>query len=843
MVALANFNPIWFVRRVRLLLACLVVCFATPRNAIGAPKELRPPPMGETISVEVMRGGSRQITLKAFEGRGNPLGYEMVTQPHHGKLEDFQQADGNRQGFASVTYAHRNDEESKEDEFTFRARALIGGGVSSPIKVKVRIIDAPPKLQITRAVDFSAAAGESDLQQIILVNEGGGMLEGRVAPKEPFHVEGEGHFSLGRGRMTNIVIRFSPQSTDAVAPQTLSPAPADPSAKIILRGVATAPFSAGAEPMEVLADGERAGTIAITNLSTSPLVLDIDIEPKGIVDAPATAKIREGETARIALSIGANKKGGDLSLRICVRNPHYSQEFATQAPAVPAEPELLTPLLDFREKTEANLSVTNSGGLEARFSLELPENIKPAGGAVKFAVAPGKVTNVQLNIDGTGDTSGKTAYLDLGRKDKIPVAVLWPARLQVLTKSLDFRSTPEAEIVVENCGDVAGSLSLNLPRGIRQLDEAEGVVVSARSQTKLRLGREQNSNLPAGIRVIVELGRDGKIGLPVISTRSIENEVFAWQLNKDVKLEQSADGKVSISWATDKQGWTNAQLEVVQEGAATVYQPSIEDAGWWAAMKAWWSDKIERVRKTIDGQRNFFKTRTKMPGEGSENEVSDAQAQPAWNRMGIPAQDYENSAMIWRVSAEAIGSGERKQASAEFRLGLAEKLLLSVQETVTAPSNQGPAVPLDQPIWTISRKSEGNDLMVTFALSHGSEDTQFAVERITGFRGSRESDTGGVCYATTKLPQSIATVANIGFVSSAGMKLRTVTVRFKNLQRGSAMLCRLVPTNNPTGQIPSAPFLIEGPPARRFPWRWLLTTAAAMLVSLLIWPRLRAMAN
>ncbi|MFM8682815.1 MAG: hypothetical protein ACKOEG_03385, partial [Chthoniobacterales bacterium] len=173
MVALANFNPIWFVRRVRLLFAYLLLWFAVPHHAICKPRELRTPPMGETITVRVMRGGSAEITLKAFEGRGNPLEYNLVINPQHGRLGSLRQADSNRQGFASIVYTHDDDENSKEDEFTFKARSLVGGGVSSPIKVKLQIVDAPPQLQVTPRADFSAVAGESDRQQIILANVGG----------------------------------------------------------------------------------------------------------------------------------------------------------------------------------------------------------------------------------------------------------------------------------------------------------------------------------------------------------------------------------------------------------------------------------------------------------------------------------------------------------------------------------------------------------------------------------------------------------------------------------------------------------------------------------------------
>ncbi|MFM8789720.1 MAG: hypothetical protein ACKOEI_07700, partial [Chthoniobacterales bacterium] len=66
---------------------------------------------------------------------------------------------------SSTHDTHGDDEDSTSDEFTFRARSLGGSGVSSPIKVKLQIVDAPPQLQVTPRADFSAVAGESDRQQ------------------------------------------------------------------------------------------------------------------------------------------------------------------------------------------------------------------------------------------------------------------------------------------------------------------------------------------------------------------------------------------------------------------------------------------------------------------------------------------------------------------------------------------------------------------------------------------------------------------------------------------------------------------------------------------------------
>jgi len=429
MVALANFNPIWFVRRVRLLFASLLLWFAAPHHAICKPGQLRIPPVGETTTVRVMRGESIEVTLKAFESQGNnPLAYDVVSYPQHGRLGDIRQADRNRQGFASVVYTHDDDENSTSDEFTFKARSLGGSGVSSPIKVKVQIIDAPPQLQITPVVDFAAVAGESDRQQIILANEGGGMIEGRIAPKEPFHVEGEGRFSLGRGQLTNIIIRFSPQSAESVAPQKISPAPADPGAKVTLRGQARAPFAASAEPLQVQPDGARAGKISITNFSVLPIKVDLTLAPESYAEAPAHVAIPGQAVAEIPISIASGKDGKESECDIAVANAFHRQNLKITVPAVPPRLELATRNLDFRGQNEAVLIVKNTGGTEGRVLLELPASVKAVEGAENFPVKPGKERSIPLRrVEKEGMHQAEALVVDLGRDGKESVALLLPA--------------------------------------------------------------------------------------------------------------------------------------------------------------------------------------------------------------------------------------------------------------------------------------------------------------------------------------------------------------------------------------------------------------------------------
>ena len=404
--------------------AAVLLLFAA--SSPGAPKEMLLPPVGDDLSVEVMRGGSVVITLKAYEGRNNPLAYEITGKPKHGKLSGFRQADENRQGFASVVYTHGDDEASHSDEFAFRARAVSGGGASRPIKIGVRVIDQPPRLATSQQLDFAAIAGESDVQVIGITNAGGAILEGRLEPAEPFFVEGDGGFHLGRGQSTRKTIRFSPLSAADVVPQKLFPAPADPSGIIVLGAKAREPFAAEAGAMEQQPDGSREGIISLTNFSASPLELSVAVQPPAAAEAPAKIRIAGKRTAEIPVRIGAGKKGGALDLQIEISSKFSSRNLAMPAPPVPPKLAVLTPQLDFREQNEAELQVTNSGGIAGRFVLGLPEAILPIDRAVSFSIEPGEMRTVRLQQKDTGSApAGGTVVVDLGVEGKIPVPVVF----------------------------------------------------------------------------------------------------------------------------------------------------------------------------------------------------------------------------------------------------------------------------------------------------------------------------------------------------------------------------------------------------------------------------------
>lgn len=564
MVTLAKFNTICFVRIVRLFPACLAICLAVPSAALSAPREIRIPPVGETIKVDVMRGGSAVITMKAFEGRGNPLAYEFASRPRHGRLEDFQQADEDRQGFASVVYVHGDDEDSQEDEFTFKARALIGGGVSSPVAVKIRIRDRSPQLSVTPEADFRAVGGESDVQQVILANEGGGVIEGRVVLQEPFLVEGNDRFALRRGEMTNIFIRFSPRTTEAVPSQKISPAPEYPGATITLRGEAMSPFSASAEPLQLQPDGSRAGMLRITNLSAAKTSVEIATAPAETVDVPTRADLPESGCLEIPIVIAAEKAGGALDLVFTVSNPVHRQDLQVAAPGVPASLELETPELDFRMRNEAELVVRNKGGAEGRFSIDLPAEVESLEKAASFVVPAGKEKRVGLRREerNEGD-SGKEMTVDLGKAGKVPVAMLVTPRAPTPTPEAEPRTRADSESSQDSSNNSPAKVETHgQPASMRKIEKVEVNVRGTQADVNVTIEADPEISNFRIERGVIEAEKDARTG-------KIKGAGF-------VAVDHAGKARIADSSTTTRDGrkltTVTASVDGLPKGAATLWR-------------------------------------------------------------------------------------------------------------------------------------------------------------------------------------------------------------------------------------------------------------------------------
>ena len=770
--------------RPRLRTAAIAALIVSAPIVSGAPKEIRKPPVGDTLSVESMRGGSAKVTLKAYEGRGNPLVYEIVRQPRHGSLSGFLQADDNRQGFASVIYTHGNDEQSYEDEFTFRARA-IGGGVSSPIKVRIRIIDNPPRLASPSRVDFSAFAGESDLRIIGLTNGGGGVLEGTLRPEEPFHVDGDGRFRLGRGQSTELAVRFSPRSTAVVPTQKLVPAPADPAGIIVLAAEAKEPFAAEAGPVELRADGSREGKIIVTNLCSFPLALSTELHPEGAAEMDSDLQVPAGSTGQLSIRIGADKKGGPLDLSVRIRDEFYSRDLSIPFPAVPPRLELMTAELDFRKEKEAALVVRNTGGVAGRFKLELPAGLVTRERAANFAVPPGE--NTVVNLSREKETAGEdpeAVIVNLGAAGKIPVHVVTAAKAPKPAPEQDSQTNNSTTPLVRLEPDWIWKLN----EDVRLQTKGSDYVVVEWLASK---GEWTNAH-------IATVDAQGKASL--YSPEPVDPTWWQWII--DWWSGRAAEARVALE---EKREFFNKRLEVGGEQEQPEPKPSeeiwqtteISPDDWKNPQIAW-----RIVARRDDGETEAVSSDFTVDGNAGTLEA-----------LAAPEPDSTPESKPQEVAQDA-----------------SRPTMPTVKPVVTVPA---------QAIKPMAWEPTRDGAQITYQMPFDDSVRDYRFERMQRFFGP-DPATGyaRITYEGEPMPQESAEILERKAVTREGAKYDEVTVRFSGLDSGTEVYWRAVPIAGESGdRMPSEILHLWTLPPPRIPWTSIALVACAAALLAVLWLR------
>ncbi len=365
------------------------------------------PPIVVSTNITVWRGETANITLRGFQGN-NPVEYRIDRSPRHGTLSPIRQPDPDRVSISTegfLTYTHDDTDGHTADEFTFRARAVRGDGLSAPGSVTISVRDREPVLAAPAVMEFEAIAGEVDVQEISMTNIGGGILHGELQVPEPFELAGDGTFSLPRGESTNMLIAYAPREAGRADRETLQPGVNDPTgARLVLLGQSHAPFTVEAASTEMTLDGlVREATVSVRNLSRWPQEIRSSVEPAVPWEAETEFVLAAGASTNLVLRIPAEGKSGRLEVTAAFTTPHHQENIVLMAPAVPADLQVLTPELDFRTTREGVLQVTNSGGVTGHFSMQAAPGLQLDNGrsvdTLTFPVEPDTIEEVPLRLD------------------------------------------------------------------------------------------------------------------------------------------------------------------------------------------------------------------------------------------------------------------------------------------------------------------------------------------------------------------------------------------------------------------------------------------------------------
>ncbi len=376
---------------------------------LGLPEalaQLRPPPQGKPLTVEVARGGSVTIPLTGSDRALRDLQFSIGRSPRWGKLGGISLES---RGRATVRYTHGDDEDSLSDSFVYTVKA--GSGGTGRATITIKIVDAPPVLAAPRVVDFGEVVlGETPIQSLQVANLGGGMLEGDIKVPEPFVVETDGSFRLRRARSADFAISFAPSTTGDFL-HRVSLSPQDPSV-VEFRGRAIAPIeiTLDAPVLAVQPDDTRRLSMRVANRAATNNLVRIVLPPGSPVEAPGEVNIPPGESVPVEFSIPAQTKGEVPAFPVVFSTPNNTNTRTFSAPPVPPRLEIVA-APDFGEvkpgfNYDAELSVRNDGGAAGHLRLRPGPMIRSAEKAEAFDVEPGETKTIGLKLRLRKDESG-----------------------------------------------------------------------------------------------------------------------------------------------------------------------------------------------------------------------------------------------------------------------------------------------------------------------------------------------------------------------------------------------------------------------------------------------------
>ena len=434
----------------RLLLAAALGAALAGPAAAQPVKGLWKPPVAAGTNVTVWRGDRVGIALRGFHGN-NPVEYVIDRPPRHGSLSPVAQPDPDRVSRStggSVTYAHDGTDGAAADEFTFRVRGL-RGGLSAPATVRIDIRDRPPVLLAPAALEFAAAAGETMTLPLELANAGGGVLSVETRAEPPFEILGPPRVELGRGRSTNLTVRYAPAAPGRSDRQVLRPGRNDSAGtQTVLLGRSFAPFEAAAErPEFTVAGRDREARVVLQSRAGSPQEIGITVEPPDFVVHESRVALEPGGSRTVDFRIPEDRPGARREVNVIFSTPFHRSTLALVAPPVPADLAVLGRELDFTVSPEASLTVTNAGGVPGRFTIEPAAGLKLAGGrsldSREFTVDADSAFSVMLQLDAarTVPPPGELT-IHLGRGAPAQVAVRAPAPAPPTAKTGASRAEP-----------------------------------------------------------------------------------------------------------------------------------------------------------------------------------------------------------------------------------------------------------------------------------------------------------------------------------------------------------------------------------------------------------------
>jgi len=364
---------------------------AVAQRPAAAPAEVPPP--AQPLAVKAKRGEPLEIQLRIYGRKNEPLKYLIRAEPRYGKVTEPRVVE---RAVSAVTYTPPADLAVTRDRFSYAVQT--GAGVSAAVDVVVTIIDSPPELALSGALDFSPIlVGATAAKSLEISNRGGGIAEGKVDVEAPWKIEGSQKYRLGAGERAAFKVVFAPESGGQfesavrfssepekgvrVRGEALAAIAATP-AKVVLKNTAGDPVRTGVFELSNQTDEERRVTLDGGGRLQVPA--EVTVPAHGRVNVPV--QTAAGDVAVLAGEVRVEASG--LTVRVPV-------QAARVGPIVRAAGgPVVFGRVDAASGAKASFELENAGGAEAGVSWEIgapfvteqTSVVLPAGGKKAFAI-------------------------------------------------------------------------------------------------------------------------------------------------------------------------------------------------------------------------------------------------------------------------------------------------------------------------------------------------------------------------------------------------------------------------------------------------------------------------
>lgn len=234
------------------------------------------PSIGYDATLEIHRGETKPITLRAIPSDGYDVEFKILTHPRFGTLSEIVR---NSKGSVKILYTQNGDKNQPADSFKFKIKTGPKKCWSTKT-ARIQITEPPPRLDIsTETLDFGPVfIGESATLPVQIRNSGGGILQGRIIALSPWSITGSPDLELSSGKSKAVAITFAPKTPDTQNGKISFESAVTPPASIHIQGIGEHRFETPDKAAFAQTTEPSPLRIKVANKTSAPLPLSIQAD-------------------------------------------------------------------------------------------------------------------------------------------------------------------------------------------------------------------------------------------------------------------------------------------------------------------------------------------------------------------------------------------------------------------------------------------------------------------------------------------------------------------------------------------------------------------------------------